>query len=244
MGLYVWPGRKYGSRRYGARRRRRAGRGHEPFWGVPLPAVIAAAVSAAVIIAGGVGASRWLSATAAADANAAPNANCTLIVPANPLTAQGLATPYQLTATNPADGPCNEANAMQTAFVQGAVFDPASGTISVYNPLVVDAGTQPAQPPVVPALPQGGVVGVWFGYNGGTLSLAGADQAATTGATGGGAASGSPSAPSPASSGAGAPSASASGSAPASPSAASSTAASPSASASAPGAASAGTTQS
>ena len=89
MGLYAGRGRRYGSRRYGARRRRSAGR--ELFWSIPLPAVIAAGVSAAVIIAGGVGAGRWLSATVAADANAAPNPNCTLIVPANPLTAQGLA---------------------------------------------------------------------------------------------------------------------------------------------------------
>src|SRR5438128_560988 len=35
------------------------------------------------------------------------NANCTLIVPAHPLTARGLATPYQLTATDPANARCN-----------------------------------------------------------------------------------------------------------------------------------------
>ena len=34
----------------------------------------------------------------AAAAAATPNPNCTLIVPANPLTAEGLATPYQLVA--------------------------------------------------------------------------------------------------------------------------------------------------
>jgi len=123
------------------------------------------------------GATHMLTARNAADA--AVNPNCTLIVPASPLTAQGLATPYQLTATNPADGPCNEANAGQTAFVQGAVIDPATGQISVYNPLVVDAGTQPAAAPVVPALPAGGVVALWFGFNGNTLTLAGADQAET-----------------------------------------------------------------
>src|SRR5437667_10125252 len=37
------------------------------------------------------------------------NGDCTLIVPPNPLSAQGLATPYQLVATNPANGPCHEA---------------------------------------------------------------------------------------------------------------------------------------
>ena len=85
---------------------------------------------------------------------AAVNMNCTLVVPANPLSAPGLATPYQLTATNPADGPCNEANANQSAFVQAAVIDPATGQISVYNPLVVTQGTTPAVAPVVPKLPR------------------------------------------------------------------------------------------
>jgi hypothetical protein len=108
------------------------------------------------------------------------NMNCTLIVPANPLSAQGLATPYQLTATNPADGPCNEANANQSAFVQAAVIDPATGQISVYNPLVIDQGTTPAAAPVAPTLPANGVVGIWFGFNGNTLSLVGADQVGAT----------------------------------------------------------------
>ncbi len=102
---------------------------------------------------------------------AALNMDCMLIVPANPLSAQGLATPYQLVATNPANGPCNEANAVQAAFVQGAVLDPATGQISVYNPLVVDQGTQPAVTPIVPQLPANAVVATWFGSNGNTLTL-------------------------------------------------------------------------
>src|ERR1700759_4791132 len=73
-----------------------------------------------------------------------PNPNCTIIVPANPLTAEGLATPYRLTATDPSNGECNEANAAQSAFVQAAILDPASGAISVYSPLVVDRDTSPA----------------------------------------------------------------------------------------------------
>src|SRR6266567_586349 len=106
-------------------------------------------------------------------AEADVNMDCTLIVPGNPLTAQGLATPYQLVATNPDNGPCNEANKMQAAFVQGAVIDPATGTISIYNPLVVDKGTKPAVQPVVPTLPNGGVVALWFGFNGNNLTLKG-----------------------------------------------------------------------
>src|SRR2546421_2487244 len=103
------------------------------------------------------------------------NGDCTLIVPANPLTAQGLATPYQLVATNADNGPCNEANKAQAAFVQGAVFDPATASISIYNPLVIDRDTQPAIAPVVPVLPQEAIVALWFGSNGNTLTLQGTD---------------------------------------------------------------------
>src|SRR5947209_2463844 len=102
---------------------------------------------------------------------AALNLDCALIVPPNPLSAQGLATPYQLVATNPANGPCNEVNATQAAFVQGAVLDPATGQVSVYNPLVIDQGTQPAVAPVVPQLPARAIVALWFGSNGNTLTL-------------------------------------------------------------------------
>jgi hypothetical protein len=106
------------------------------------------------------------------------NMDCTLIVPANPLSAQGLATPYQLVATNAQNGPCNESNKMQAAFVQGAIINPATGTISIYNPLVVDQGTQPAiapQPPFGGQIPAGDVVGLWFGSNANTLTLQGTD---------------------------------------------------------------------
>ncbi len=104
----------------------------------------------------------------------AMNMDCTLIVPPNPLSAQGLATPYQLTATNPANGPCYESNKAQAAFVQGAIIDPATGTIAIYNPLVVDQGMQPAvhpQPPFSGQIPQGDIVALWFGSNGNTLTL-------------------------------------------------------------------------
>jgi len=104
---------------------------------------------------------------------AAVNGDCTLIVPRNPLSAQGLATPYQLVATNADNGPCNEANKGQAAFVQGAVIDPATGAISIYNPLVIDQGTQAAAPPVVPQLPANGIVALWFGFNGNNLTLQG-----------------------------------------------------------------------
>jgi hypothetical protein len=144
---------------------------------VPVISVVALVVCAAIVVAG-LGVSHMLTAQPAADAT--PNPNCTLIVPANPLTARGLATPYQFTATDAADGPCNEANDGQTAFVQGAVINTVTGKISIYNPLVVDEGTKPAVAPMVPRLPAHAVVAVWFGYNGNTLTLAGADQVSST----------------------------------------------------------------
>ena len=131
--------------------------------GISVPLVLALIATAIVVIL------PRLNTHAAG--NAAGNMDCTLIVPANPLSAQGLATPYQLVATNPANGACNEANKVQAAFVQGAVIDTATGQISVYNPLVVDQGTQPAVQPTVPTLPARSVVALWFGFNGGNLTL-------------------------------------------------------------------------
>ena len=104
-------------------------------------------------------------------AASATNLDCSLIVPRNPLTAQGLATPYQLVATNADNGPCSEVNSTQAAFVQGAVLNPATGTISIYNPLVIDKGTQPAVAPIVPSIPANAVVALWFGFNGNNLHL-------------------------------------------------------------------------
>ena len=102
---------------------------------------------------------------------AAINGDCTLIVPPGPLSPQGLSTPYQLTATEAANGPCNEANATQAAFVQAAVLDLETGKIAIYNPLVVDKGNKPAVLPVVPKLPNKAIVGIWFGFNGNNLTL-------------------------------------------------------------------------
>jgi hypothetical protein len=109
------------------------------------------------------------------DAAAAPNPNCSLIVPANPLTAAGLATPYQLVATNPRQGPCHEANPNQSAYVQGAIID-ANGNITLYNPLVIDKGTKPAAAPAAATVPSGSTVGLWFGFNGTNLTLQNANN--------------------------------------------------------------------
>ena len=130
------------------------------------------AVTALVMLGVALGTATFLAGNSSV-ANAQPSVNpdCTLIVPEQPLSAQGLATPYQLTATDPAMGPCHETNTAQSAFVQGVIFDAATNNISVYNPLVVDQGSQPAVAPDRPTLPQGAVVALWFGFNGADLKL-------------------------------------------------------------------------
>lgn len=98
-------------------------------------------------------------------ASANPNMDCTLIVPDGALTAAGLATPWRLTATNPQNGPCVEANPNQGAFVEATIYDPASHTLSLYHPLVIDQGRRPLVVPVAPTLPANAIVGIWIGSN-------------------------------------------------------------------------------
>lgn len=109
------------------------------------------------------------------------NVDCDIIVPANPLTAQGLATPYQLTGPNgttPAESGCQMSNAAKLgAFVQATILDPATGALSVYDPLVVTQGTRPAVKPSVPDIPANAVVTIDFGFNGKDLLQVGATPA-------------------------------------------------------------------
>ncbi len=101
-------------------------------------------------------------------AQAAASMNCTLAVPANPLSAQGLATPWQL-----GDG-CSMANAgTEGAFVEATILAP-NGSVQVYNPLVITAGTQAAVAPTAPTIAAGSVVEISVGFNGTNLALTGA----------------------------------------------------------------------
>ena len=99
-------------------------------------------------------------------------------MPAHPLSAAGLATPYLLTGPNgktPDASGCTQANSANLgAFVQATILDPATGSLSVYEPLVITQGTTPAAAPVVPRLPRRAVVTIDFGFNGTSLSQAGA----------------------------------------------------------------------
>jgi hypothetical protein len=112
----------------------------------------------------GTGAAINLNQTAA---EAAASMNCTITVPANPLSAKGLATPWQL-----GDG-CSEANTgTEGAFVEATILSP-NGALQVYNPLVITAGTTAAVAPVVPTIPRGSQVIIDVGFNGTNLVLEG-----------------------------------------------------------------------
>lgn len=119
--------------------------------------------------------------TASNSATTSPNTDCELIVPAHPLTAAGLATPYQLTGPSgqtraqiQAAGGCTQLNPDLQAFVQATILNPATGQLWVYEPLVITAGTTPAVAPQPPALPRNAVVNLMVGFNGDNLKLAGA----------------------------------------------------------------------
>src|ERR1700742_1237436 len=118
------------------------------------------------------------SASGSAPATTAANVNCDIVVPAHPLTAQGLATPYQLTGPDgmsPDQSGCNMTNAANLgAFVQATILNPANGRLYVYDPLVITQGTTPAVAPTVPRLPAHAVVTIDFGFNGTDLTQVGA----------------------------------------------------------------------
>ena len=108
--------------------------------------------------------------------------NCDIIVPAKPLTARGLSTPWQLTGPygqSPEASGCTEANAASLgAFVQATILNRSTGALSVYEPLVITQGTTPAVAPVVPKLPRNSIVTIDVGFNGTDLTQVGATRRA------------------------------------------------------------------
>ncbi len=98
---------------------------------------------------------------------AAASMNCTVAVPANPLSAQGLATPWVL-----GDG-CTWANGgTEGVFIDATILSP-NGQLEVYNPLVINQGTTPAVAPVAPTIAAGSQVILSLGANGNALALVG-----------------------------------------------------------------------
>jgi hypothetical protein len=138
--------------------------------GSPGPAVEQTPLGAVQTPSDGGGAAGQAATGSAPIITDAANVNCDIIVPANPLTAQGLATPYLLTGPggmSPAQSGCEMTNAAALgAFVQATILDPATGRLWVYDPLVITKGTTPAVQPLVPDIPADAVVTVDFGFNG------------------------------------------------------------------------------
>jgi hypothetical protein len=102
---------------------------------------------------------------------AAASMNCTVSVPANPLTAAGLASPWVL-----GDG-CTWANGgPEGVFVEATILSPA-GQLQVYDPLVINQGTAPAVAPTPPTIAAGSQVIISAGFNGNALALVGTGAA-------------------------------------------------------------------
>jgi len=98
---------------------------------------------------------------------AAASMNCTVSVPTNPLTAQGLATPWVL-----GDG-CTWANGgTEGVFIDATILAP-NGQLQVYDPLVINQGTTPAVAPAPPTIAAGSQVILSVGFNGNALALVG-----------------------------------------------------------------------
>src|SRR6202041_265030 len=120
---------------YGSARRRR-GRNNRARIAIPVAVVMALGVTVGIVVgasghstpklhsaasSGSAGVSAGVSSTAVED-------TCDIIVPAHPLTAKGLGTPYQLTGPaggSPAATGCQMINSLNLgAFVQATILDP------------------------------------------------------------------------------------------------------------------------
>jgi hypothetical protein len=100
-------------------------------------------------------------------AEAADSTNCTVSVPAHPLSAKGMATPWVL-----GDG-CTWANgATEGVFIDATILAP-NGQLQVYNPLVITQGTTPEVAPTPPTIARGSQVILSVGYNGNAVALVG-----------------------------------------------------------------------
>ena len=164
-------------------RRRRGRNNRTARIAVPVAAVMALGLTVGIVVSASGHNAPKLHSTAANSGNTGVSSTavedtCDIIVPAHPLTARGLATPYQLTGAaggSPAATGCQMSNSVNLgAFVQATILDTQTGALYVYNPLVITAGTTPAVKPVVPKLPKHAVVTIDFGFNGTFLLQEGA----------------------------------------------------------------------
>jgi hypothetical protein len=170
----------------GSARRRRGRNNRAARIAVPVAAVMALGLTVGIVLGtSGHSAPKLRSALASGSAGVFASSiqdTCDIIVPAHPLTAKGLATPYQLTGAaggSPAATGCQMTNTINLgAFVQATILNTQTGALYVYNPLVITAGTTPAVKPVVPKLPKHAVVTIDFGFNGTFLVQRGATPGA------------------------------------------------------------------
>jgi hypothetical protein len=58
------------------------------------------------------------------------------------------------------------------SFVEALILDLDTNTLSVYHPLVVNAGLAPLVPPITFTMPRNPLVGIWFGSNANAITLA------------------------------------------------------------------------
>src|SRR5580704_18030336 len=100
-------------------------------------------------------------------AQAADSTNCTVSVPAHPLSARGLATPWVL-----GDGCTWENGDTEGVFIDATILAP-NGKLQVYNPLVITQGTQPEVALKPPTIARGSQVILSVGFNGNALALVG-----------------------------------------------------------------------
>ena len=70
--------------------------------------------------------------------------------------------------------------------MEAAILDPATGAITIYNPLVINQDNAVAGvdfiTPTVPTVPANAVVGIWFGSNALTITLTGSTNGCVNGA--------------------------------------------------------------
>jgi len=94
--------------------------------------------------------------------------NCVMTVPANPTSAEGMATPFVVQG-------CDQTQLALASFVECAIYDGMSN-ITIYHPLVVNNGSVAGVdyiPPIPITVPSGSTVGCWFGSNACSLTLTG-----------------------------------------------------------------------
>ena len=173
------------------RRRRSQRRSARVAVTIAIPVALALLIGIVIVVRGqhsanisetalGASASPSASSSTTPATTTAANVNCDIIVPANPLSAKGLATPYQLTGTGgmtAAQSGCTMTNAASLgAFVQATILNTQTGRLYVYDPLVITQGTTPAVAPTVPVLPRHYVATIDFGFNGTGLYQVGATR--------------------------------------------------------------------